>query len=129
MKESGNALDVHIPDGLPRITGSGDLLKRTVNNIMTNAVHHTKNGTITVSLKREGGGLITTITDTGEGIDPAMLPRVFERGVSGHGATGYGLAICKAIVETHGGDIHIESEHGKGTAVRFTLPLRQEAAI
>ena len=102
LKENGNTLDVHIPDGLPKITGNGDLLKRAINNIMINAAKHTQNGTITVSIKREGGGLITTITDTGEGIDPAIFPRVFERGVSGHGATGYGLAICQAIVETHG---------------------------
>jgi signal transduction histidine kinase len=57
------------------------------------------------------------------------MPRVFERGVSGKGGKGYGLSICRTIVEAHGGEIKIESEPGdgrlpggKGTAVTFTIP-------
>jgi signal transduction histidine kinase len=99
------------------------MLKRVIGNLLSNAAGHTMNGKITVSLNREGGNLITTVTDTGEGIDPAMLSRIFERGVSGRGTTGYGLSICKAIIEAHGGEINIGSEPGKGTAARFALPI------
>jgi signal transduction histidine kinase len=109
LKESGSALSVQIPNGLPKITGSKDTLERVINNLLSNAGRHTANGKISVSLNREGGKLITTVTDTGEGIDPAMLSRIFERGVSGRGTTGYGLSICKTIIETHGGEITIHS--------------------
>jgi signal transduction histidine kinase len=102
------------------------MLGQLVSNLLSNAGRHTKNGEITISLTQEGNRLITTVADTGEGIDPAMLPRIFERGASGDGSTGYGLSICKTVVETHGGEIRIESEPGKGTAARFTLPIRGE---
>jgi signal transduction histidine kinase len=122
-EENGNTLDIQIPDGLPRITGNGDMLKRVIGNLLSNAAGHTMSGKITVSLNREGGNLITALTDTGEGIGPAMLSRIFERGVSGRGTTGYGLSICKAIIEAHGGEINIGSEPGKGTTARFILPI------
>lgn len=129
LKKDGNSLGLQIPDGLPLLTGNRDMLKQVVNNLIFNAGKHTKNGEINVSLTREGQQLITAVADTGEGIDPAALPRIFERGVSGDQATGYGLSICKVIVEMHGGGIWIESEPGKGTAVRFSLPLRREGAL
>jgi signal transduction histidine kinase len=100
------------------------MLVQVIYNIMGNAAKHTRNGEIAVSLKQAAGGLETTIRDTGEGIAPEILPHVWERGVTRDG-TGYGLSICKAFVEElHGGHIGIESEPGKGTAVTFTLPLR-----
>jgi signal transduction histidine kinase len=126
LKKDGNSLTLQIPDRLPKITGSRDMLGQLVSNLLYNAGRHTKNGEITISLTQEGNRLITTVADTGEGIDPAMLPRIFERGASGDGSTGYGLSICKTVVETHGGEIRIESEPGKGTAARFTLPIRGE---
>jgi signal transduction histidine kinase len=53
-----------------------------------------------------------------------MLPRVFERHITGSkGGSGIGLALCKEIIESHGGQINIESEPGKGTAVTFSLPV------
>jgi signal transduction histidine kinase len=129
LKENGNTLSIQIPDGLPKITGNGDMLKQAINNLLSNAAKHTRNGEITVSLNREGGKLTATVADTGEGIDPALLPGVFKRGVSGDGTTGYGLSISKTIVETHGGEIRIESEPGKGTTVCFTLPIRREGTL
>jgi signal transduction histidine kinase len=99
------------------------MLKQVVNNLIFNAGRHTKDGEVVVSLERAGDRLVAAVADTGEGIDADILPRIFERGVSGDGATGYGLSICKAIVEMHGGEICIESGVGAGTTVRFSLPL------
>lgn len=65
--------------------------------------------------------IVVTLKDTGTGIMPKLLPRVFERGVSGSESTGVGLPICKEIIEAHGGTISIESE--KGTTVTFTIPV------
>ena len=123
LKKDGNTLSIQITDGLPKITGSANMLKQAVGNLLFNSAKYTRNGVITVSLTQNGDKLTTTITDTGEGIAPELLPRVFERGVSGDGTTGYGLSICKVIIEMHGGKISIESEPGKGTEVFFTLPL------
>jgi signal transduction histidine kinase len=129
LKKDGNSLTLRIPGGLPKITGSRDMLGQLVSNLLYNASRHTKNGEIAISLTREGSRLVTTVADTGEGIDPAMLARIFERGASGDGSTGYGLSICKTVVETHGGEIRIESESGKGTSALFALPIRGEGRV
>jgi signal transduction histidine kinase len=64
---------------------------------------------------------LVTVTDTGTGIAAELLPHVFERGVS-TGGTGFGLYLCKTVVESHGGRIWIESTPGSGTTTRFALP-------
>jgi signal transduction histidine kinase len=126
LEKSGNNLSISIPDGLPKLAGNRDMLVQVVYNIMGNAAKHTRNGEIAVSLKQAAEGLEAVIRDTGEGIAPEILPHVWERGVTSNG-TGYGLSICKAFVEEmHGGHIDIESEPGRGTAVTFTLPLKNE---
>jgi signal transduction histidine kinase len=73
--------------------------------------------------------VVVTVRDTGEGIAPEHLPYVCERfyrvdasRTRARGGTGLGLAICKSIAQAHGGDLHVESELGHGTAV--TLALR-----
>jgi signal transduction histidine kinase len=123
MQGDGNDLTLNIPDNLPRVLGNAELLRRVVYNLVGNACKHTKNGEITVGLRRTGDFLEASVRDTGEGIDPESLPHVWERGVTSNG-TGYGLSIAKAIVEEiHGGVIGIESEPGKGTLVTFSLPV------
>ncbi|NTV76114.1 MAG: HAMP domain-containing histidine kinase, partial [Holophaga sp.] len=68
---------------------------------------------------------LVSLADTGMGIPPEVLPKVFKPMFTtkpdGKG-TGLGLAICREIVRAHGGEIHIESEEGKGTTMRFPLP-------
>jgi signal transduction histidine kinase len=92
-------------------------------NLLSNAADHTQDGHITLAAHLAGKYITVSVTDTGNGIEPEFLPNVFERGVSGRGGTGYGLYICKTVVEAHGGTIEIESEPGKGTAVTFTVPV------
>ena len=114
---------------LPVIEGDPARLNSVVANLVSNALRHTPaGGTITLELRRSGaaGGVELTVRDTGEGIPPELLPRVFDRFVKGRASpgSGLGLAIVRDVVEAHGGSAGIESEPGRGTAVRITLPPR-----
>ncbi len=99
-------------------------------NLVLNALQHTTfGGTVTLSAETKTGVVQMAIEDTGEGIDPADLPFVFNRFYRSDrsrarttGGTGLGLAICKAIVDAYGGQIEINSKPGLGTHVRVTLP-------
>jgi signal transduction histidine kinase len=127
LQKRGNTLAAGIETGL-RVFGNADLLAQVVTNLLQNAGKHTENGTITLSAKTFERTITVTVSDTGSGIPEELLPRVFERSVSGDSGTGYGLYLCKAIVESHGGRIWIESGRGsgtarRGTAVYFSLPV------
>lgn len=123
-EKHGNRLTVESEPGLPPVTGDADQLAQVLINLLSNAGRHTKDGEIAVRLGREGGSLRLTVADTGEGISPELLPHVFERFARGdERGAGLGLAICKQIIQAHGGEIGARSEAGKGTAVWFTLPL------
>jgi len=124
LAKQGNTLTISIPEQLPCVYGNADYLIQVVDNLFANANTHTKDGAITIEAVADSKHITTTITDSGTGIAPAILPRVFERGVTGtDGGTGIGLALCKHIIESQGGAIWIESEPGEGTAVTFTLPV------
>lgn len=126
-EKQGNRLTVEIEPGLPPVTGDADQLAQVLINLLSNAGRHTKAGEIAVRLGREVGSLRLTVADTGEGISPELLPHVFERFARGdERGAGLGLAICKEIIQAHGGEIGAQSEAGKGTAVWFTLPLEGE---
>ena len=125
IERDGNTLLVKVPADLPPIYGNADIVLLALSNLLSNAGRHTRNGTITISAAAKGDVVSITVTDTGTGISPDLLPYVFERGVS-VGGTGLGLSICKTAVEVHDGTITIDSEKGKGTAVTFTLPMHKE---
>jgi len=122
VQKNGNELDAVFEHGL-KVFGNADLLIQVVTNLLQNAGLHTKNGTITFTAERHGVEIRITVRDTGAGISPELLSRVFERGVSGSGGTGFGLYLCKTVVESHGGRIWLESEQGKGATAAFTLPF------
>lgn len=126
LERSGVALHIRIAENLPPVYGSPEELTQVVFNLLQNAKNHTLAGEVVISAKQDGAFLSACISDTGCGIAPELLPHVFERGVSGGNSSGLGLAICKEIVEDHGGGIEITSELEKGTAVIFTLPLYRE---
>ena len=126
IAKQGNALTINAPANLPQIFGDADQLLQVMANVLTNANNHTRNGAISVSATAEGDAIKVTITDNGTGIDAELLPRVFERGVTGSasaGGTGMGLPISRSIVESHGGIISIDSTQDKGTTVTFTIPV------
>jgi two-component system sensor histidine kinase VicK len=122
LEKRGNALTLDIPGKLPDIYGNADMIFQTLANLFSNAVHHTENGEIAISAKAENGTVSVTVKDNGEGIKPEFLPFLFLRGVSTRG-TGYGLSICKSVIDAHKGEIRLDSEYGKGTSVTFTLPI------
>jgi len=126
LSKRGNELETEIVQDLT-VFGDADLLSQVAVNLIQNAHAHTQNDVIRLSAVRDGGTITVTVSDNGCGISPELLPGVFERGVSGKtgsgGGTGFGLFLCKTVVESHGGVIWIKSEQGKGTAVHFTLPV------
>lgn len=103
---------------------------RVLNNLIGNALRHTTaGGEIMLHARRTGSGVEVSVRDSGEGIRAEDLPHIFERFYRGEksrnrgtGGAGLGLAIARGIVRAHGGDIHVESDIGKGTAFTFTIP-------
>jgi signal transduction histidine kinase len=108
-----------------------DRIYQVVSNLLNNAVKFTKNGTVTVntSLNHKTNNhnkeAIVTITDTGSGIAPEIMPKLFSKFVtSSQNGTGLGLFISKGIIEAHGGRIWAENNsNGMGASFSFSLPL------
>jgi signal transduction histidine kinase len=122
IEKTGNTLKIQTEENLPKIYGSADQLIGVLLNLLTNANKHTKNGEIKIKIKSDGRFVIISVKDNGAGIPPEILPQIFTRGISGSDSTGMGLAICKNIIESHGGVISIKSEN-KGTTATFTVPI------
>jgi len=116
---------------LPAVEADPDMLTRVFSNLCDNALQHTPpGGTVTIEALPHDNMLAIAITDTGQGIPPEALQRVFERFFradtarqSKTGGSGLGLAIVRAIVEAHGGRIWAENAPGAGARFIFTLPL------
>jgi signal transduction histidine kinase len=125
LERNGNRLNLDIPQTLPLISGSADILLQVLSNLLSNANRHTRNGEISICAAAENEVVSVIVADTGTGINPELMPRVFERGVSDSG-TGLGLSICKSAIEDMGGDISVISEYGEGAAITFTLPIYEE---
>jgi two-component system heavy metal sensor histidine kinase CusS len=105
------------------------LFQRAIGNLMENALRYTPSGgCITLAAKKTGGRLSVTVADTGAGIPEGDISRVFDRlyrvdpaRTFDGGGTGLGLAIVKSITQLHGGEVHIASSLGQGTAVTLLL--------
>jgi heavy metal sensor kinase len=111
------------------ITGDSERLGQVVTNLLTNGIQYNQpGGEVRVKLAGQGNLVVLEIADTGQGIAPDDLPRVFERfyradkSRTGGGSTGLGLSICKAIVEAHGGTIEVSSVEKVGTTFVVRLP-------
>jgi len=127
--------DRHIAIGCSgegQIYADPDLFERAVGNLLDNALRFTpENGSIQIVLSERNGDFEVAISDTGCGIAPEHLPRVFDRfyraesSRSSDGA-GLGLALVKSIVDLHGGSATIESNVGRGTTVKLIFPLPQK---
>lgn len=119
-------LRVESPLDLPLVTIDAVRIREVLVNLVTNAVEHSPSGgTIVISLADAGNeGISVGVSDSGIGMKPEETDRVFERFHKGMGSRGLGLglAIARNLVIAHGGDIHVTSEPGQGTKVRFTIP-------
>lgn len=110
--------------------GDPDRLAQLVTNLLTNAIHYNRDGgSIRISTGPERGGANLAVADTGQGIAPEDLPHIFERfyradksRARAEGRFGLGLAICKAIVQAHGGTIAVSSQLGQGSVFEVWLP-------
>jgi len=127
-KEAGLGLELDLPSPLT-VLGDADRLERVFANLLDNAIKNTPEGGTISILARQGGpqAIEVTVADTGVGIPPEDLPRIFERFYRvdksrAAGGTGLGLSIAKEIVEAHGGQIRVSSELGKGTQFVVALP-------
>jgi signal transduction histidine kinase len=125
------ALVVDVPRELPRVSADAEQIVRVLTNLINNAVRHTDVGKITLNASADREQVSFAVSDTGTGIPKEYQSRIFARfvqvpGTRSHGA-GLGLAIARGIVEAHGGMIGVESEEGKGSTFRFTLPVSVSA--
>ena len=132
-RRQGVELALEVPAPLPAVVGDAERLERVALNLIHNALKFTPSGgSVRVEATSEDGAVVVRVRDTGAGIAPADLPRVFERfykvdrARSGSG-TGLGLAIVKHTVEAHGGSVAVESEQGGGSVFSFSLPVAPNA--
>jgi len=117
------------------VTADGDRLLQVFTNLIDNAIKFTpEGGTVDVGVKQDGADAVVSVADSGRGIPPDDLPRIFDRFYRVErsrsreaGGTGLGLAIAKHIVEAHGGGITVTSRPGAGSTFSVALPLAREA--
>jgi len=129
-EEKGVAIDVVAPAGEVVVEADRSLIRRTLLNLGQNAIKFTeRGGTVTIRVFGEGRMARVRVEDTGIGIPREELDRIFDKfyQIDGslsreHPGVGLGLSIARSIVEWHGGEIHAESEPGKGSSFTVTLP-------
>jgi two-component system CheB/CheR fusion protein len=131
-------LNVVIDGRIPTLYGDAMRLQQVVNNLLTNAIKFTpRGGRVAVRLESDGARALLSVTDTGMGIRPEVLPQLFNKFVQAdssvtrtHGGLGLGLSIVRHLLEAHGGRVEAESQgEGKGATFRVTLPLGGSEAL
>ncbi len=128
-------LETNLAADLPPILADRERIEQVITNLVHNAIKFTPpGGQVVLSAARRGEEMVISVADTGVGISPEDLPRIFERFYKADrarrsGGTGLGLAIAKHIVQGHGGRIWVESREGKGSTFYFTLPLASPDAL
>jgi len=117
---------------IPKVQGDQDKISQVLINLVTNALKFTKNGTITISFKQEGNFVVTSVIDTGTGMQEAKKEELFKKFTKPADPTvatmsagsGLGLYISKKFIEHHGGKLWLESsEPGKGSIFCFSIPI------
>ena len=122
---------------LPPAWADPDMLMRVFSNLCDNALRHTPSGgTVVVEARQQGNKLEVAVTDSGKGIAPEALARVFDRFYRADtsrqvrtGGSGLGLTIVRAIVEAHGGTIRAENASQGGARFIFSLPIAEQAPL
>ncbi|MDE3052334.1 MAG: HAMP domain-containing protein [Gemmatimonadota bacterium] len=128
-RAKGLALSREIPDDAAFVRADAVALRQILSNLMENAVRYTNAGSVTLFASREEGGVRVGVSDTGIGIAPEHLGRIFERFYRvdaarsrEEGGTGLGLAIVKHLAEAHGGSVRAESVPGQGSTISVLFP-------
>jgi two-component system sensor histidine kinase KdpD len=121
-----------LAEDLPLIDADYGQLEQVLTNLLDNLARHAPAGTdVWVVAREEDGSVRVEISDRGDGVPDEERERIFEpfqRGERG-GSSGIGLAICKAIVEAHGGSIHVQRTFGGGATFSFTLPVHHGEVV
>ena len=132
--KKGIMVDIEIP-GEITVFADENMLGSIVRNLTTNAVKYTeKGGNVSIAAKTVSGNSVEiSVRDTGIGMSSTMVEDLFRldvqtnrKGTDGEPSTGLGLLLCKDFIEKHGGKIWVESEEGKGSTFRFTLPVQNQ---
>jgi len=124
-EQAGISLTVNVADDVPTLDIDPARIREVVSNLLTNALRHTpRDGKVELSAQLVDDHVEVTVHDTGSGIPPAQLDRIFDRFYRSPDSpgSGLGLPIAKSLVEAHGGNITAASGLGDGTTMRFTLP-------
>jgi heavy metal sensor kinase len=125
-------VQIHCDLAARECVGDAERIGQVITNLLTNAIHFNRaQGEVRLSARTEGNMLLLTVGDTGQGIPPDDIPHIFERFYRAdksrsriQGRNGLGLAICKAIVDAHGGSIEVASNVGVGSTFTVKLPLQ-----
>ena len=132
----GSTIDIDAGEGLPMVDADIALVERVLENLIDNALSHSPDGgAIRIPIAANGDSVRVTVADSGPGIAPEHLPRVFDRFYQadnahrGNAHAGLGLAIAKRIVELHGARLEVESTLGQGTAFSFQLATHTPTAV
>lgn len=131
-KQKKLRLELHCPESLSDIRADAGQLERVLINLLSNAIKFTpEGGSVTLGAMENEKETLFWVRDTGIGIPPEALPRIFDKFYQVEAAatrkaagSGLGLSICKHIVEAHGGTIAVQSQEGKGTLFEIHLPRR-----
>jgi len=121
---------LELPEALDRVMvlGHAEWLRRALLILLDNAFKYTSSGSVTVRAGRQGDGVVLQVIDTGQGIAPEDLPRIFDRfyradRARSRGGTGLGLAIASWVAGMHGGRLTAESKLGEGSTFSLWLPV------
>lgn len=126
---AGRRVEADLPENLPLIPLDPVLMELVFVNLIENAVRHAPAAPLDISARERMDAVEVSVSDRGPGLKPEDLGRVFEKFYRASAApgAGLGLAICKAVVEAHGGTIIAENRPGGGAVFRLTLPRRDGA--
>ena len=131
-------LSLEVSGAPPAIPLDGARIERALTNLVQNALEHTPaGGDVKLRVESVSDGVAASVTDTGEGIGPGHLPRIWERFYRADpsraradkaGGAGLGLAIVRGVVEAHGGNVDVQSEVGSGSCFTLRLPVAYHEA-
>ncbi|WP_083219455.1 PAS domain S-box protein [Bradyrhizobium icense] len=136
MLKHGILLQTDLAPGLPMVKGDRTQLQQVILNLILNAVEamegiEERAGALRINSEREAaGGVLVTVRDSGPGLDPADVERVFEAFYTTKAkGMGMGLAICRSMVEAHGGRMWAGANEPRGAVFQFSLPLEQDESV
>ena len=133
MMETRLAAQVDFPENFPHVYADPDKIEQVLTNLVENAAKYADPRSMQVSGAIQGGQVTVSVADKGEGIPDSDLPRVFtkffRRAETRPTGSGLGLWISRGLVEAHGGRLVVESEVGRGSVFRFSLPIAPPDAL